>query len=81
LTTQKDFGTLIRAFNIVLKDRPAKLLIIGEGTEKDNLEGLINDLSLQDDIHLLGFVKNPYKYMKKSSLFVLTSRWEGFGNV
>lgn len=81
LTEQKDFSTLIHAFAIVRKSRPARLVILGEGEQRPKLERLIRDLGLVGSVDLPGFVDNPYKYMKQSALFVLSSRWEGFGNV
>ena len=81
LTAAKDFVTLIRAFELVRKVRPVRLMILGEGAERPRLEALIRDLQLEADVALPGFVENPYKYMQKASVFVLSSRWEGFGNV
>lgn len=81
LHPQKDFPTLIHAFALVRSQRPAKLIILGEGSQRNQLEQLINQLNLTDDIHITGFVQNPYAYMSKASLCVLSSAWEGFGNV
>jgi len=77
LTAQKDFPTLIRAFALVRKERPARLMILGEGEERPKLEALVRELDLEKDVALPGFVDNPYKYMKRAALFVLSSRWEG----
>jgi len=81
LTLQKDFETLIRAFNIVRKVKPAKLIILGEGDQRENLESMVKELRLTEHISLPGFVINPNPYMKKASVFVLSSAWEGLGNV
>ncbi|WP_438317029.1 glycosyltransferase [Candidatus Caldatribacterium sp. SIUC1] len=81
LTKPKDFPTLIRAFALVRKERPARLMILGEGEERPNLEILVRKLGLEGEVALPGFVENPYKYMKRAAVFVLSSRWEGFGNV
>jgi len=81
LVAQKDFPTLIRAFALVHKERPTRLVILGEGEERSKLEALARELGLEQDIDLPGFVENPYKYMKRAAVFVLSSRWEGFGNV
>lgn len=81
LHLQKDYPTLIRAFKILRENQDVRLLILGEGEERENLERLILELDLQDDVKLAGFVKNPFAYMKKASLFVLSSVYEGFGNV
>jgi glycosyltransferase involved in cell wall biosynthesis len=81
LTASKDFVTLIRAFAEVRKHRPVRLMILGEGEERRNLQALATDLRVDDDFALPGFVDNPYQYMKRAAVFVLSSQWEGFGNV
>lgn len=81
LTKQKDFPTLIRAFALVRKERPARLMILGEGEERPKLEALVRELGLEEDVALPGFMKNPYKYMKRAVVFVLSSQWEGLPNV
>jgi glycosyltransferase involved in cell wall biosynthesis len=81
LNQQKDFGTLIRAFAQLRTQRPVKLIILGEGEEQQVLEALIKDLGLTDDVDLLGFVENPYAYMAQSSVFVLSSLYEGLPSV
>ncbi|WP_350342381.1 glycosyltransferase [Proteinivorax tanatarense] len=84
LTQQKDYPTLIKAFAEFRKtenSKSVKLIILGEGPERDNLQKLINKLNLTGDVDLLGYVSNPYSYMGKADLFVLPSKWEGFGNV
>ena len=78
---QKDFPTLIRAFAEIRKQISAKLIILGEGEEKSNFESLINKLGVTQDVLLPGFVQNPYVYMKQANIVVLSSAWEGFGNV
>jgi glycosyltransferase involved in cell wall biosynthesis len=81
LTDQKAFDVLIRAFSIVRKNRPVRLLILGEGENRPALESLIWQLGLEHDVNLMGFVQNPYPYMAHASLFVLPSRWEGLPTV
>ncbi|MEZ8217590.1 Glycosyltransferase Family 4 [Candidatus Fervidibacteria bacterium JGI MDM2 SSWTFF-3-K9] len=81
LTKQKDYPTLFRAFSLVRQVRPAKLLILGEGEERANLERLAVELGIQNDVSMPGFVDNPFAFMSKASVFVLSSAWEGFGNV
>jgi len=56
-------------------------MILGEGEERPKLEALVRDLGLEKDVALPGFVDNPYKYMKRAALFVLSSRWEGLPTV
>ncbi|MGH8223105.1 MAG: glycosyltransferase [Woeseiaceae bacterium] len=81
LTPAKDFRTLVRAFAVVRERRPVRLLILGEGEERQRLEALVRTVGIGADVSLPGFVDNPYRYMKQASVFVLSSRWEGFGNV
>ncbi len=73
---------LIRAFKKINdKNKDIKLVILGEGKLRKYLQNLIDSLELNDNVYLLGFKKNPYKYIKKSSIFVLPSLSEGFPNV
>ncbi len=81
LTQQKDFPTLIRAFAIAQQHYSARLMILGEGEERPRLAALVKELGLEDQVSLPGFVKNPFAYMDQAALFVLSSAWEGFGNV
>ena len=81
LTKQKDYSTLIRAFALVRQEHPARLMILGEGEERPKLEALVRELGLDDDVSLPGFVDNPYAYMARSAVFVLSSVWEGLPNV
>jgi glycosyltransferase involved in cell wall biosynthesis len=61
--------------------RPARLVILGEGAERRKLERLVRRLRVQADVVLPGFVENPYAWMARAAVFVLSSAWEGFGNV
>jgi glycosyltransferase involved in cell wall biosynthesis len=81
LTRQKDFPTLVRAFAIVAAERDCRLMIIGEGREREVLEPLIDELGLRGRVLLPGFVDDPIGFMGQAALFVLSSAWEGFGNV
>jgi len=81
LALEKDFCTLIKAFALVRKKYNARLVILGEGEERPRLEALARELSVSDEVFMPGFVQNPYKYMKRAGVFVLSSQWEGFGNV
>jgi len=81
LTKQKDFSTLIKGFKKVKNKRDVRLAIIGKGEKKDDIERMIERNSLNKSVKLLGYVENPFKYMAASNVFVLSSRWEGFGNV
>ena len=81
LCEQKDFLTLIKAFSFVNQTIDAKLIILGDGEMRSQLEQKIDEFKLYDKIDLPGFVDNPFAFIARSSLFVLSSRWEGFGNV
>lgn len=81
LTKQKDFPTLIRSFANVHRTQPVRLIILGEGPDRPALEALVKTLGLEDDVALPGFVRNPYSYMSRASLYVLSSRWEGLPTV
>ncbi len=81
LTEQKDLGVLIRAFAEVRRTRTARLLILGEGEDREQLEALVKRLSLEGDVRLHGFTPNPYAFMARAALFVLSSRWEGLPTV
>lgn len=81
LTEQKDFPTLIEAFALLRKERLARLLILGEGESRLELEKKINLLGIAEDVSLPGFVDNPFAYMHHANAFVLSSRWEGLPTV
>ena len=78
LKRQKDFGTLLRAFARVRKERAAHLLLLGEGEQRPQLLALARELGIEADVQLHGFVANPAAYMARASVFVLSSAWEGF---
>jgi glycosyltransferase involved in cell wall biosynthesis len=77
LETQKNFPNLLRAFAKIRAGREAKLLILGEGSERAHLTALIAELGLTADVAMPGFVPNPAAYMARSAVFVMSSNWEG----
>lgn len=81
LTPQKDFPTLIEAFRRVLIERPCRLIILGEGFGRAELENQIRALGLEDRVSLPGWADNPWAFMARAALFVLSSRYEGLSNV
>lgn len=81
LHREKDWPTLLHAFACLRKSRMARLVILGEGEERSRLEELIAELNIGADVALLGFQTNPYKFMARADVFVLSSAWEGLGNV
>ena len=81
LTTQKGFEYLIRAVRLLMSDGvECRLMIMGTGVEETNLRKLVADLNLTDRVVFLGFQKNPYKYLARATVFVLSSLYEGFPN-
>ena len=81
LTHQKNFNTLIRAFAILTRNIPSRLIILGEGKERIALENLVARLDLTARVDFPGHVENPHAYVARASLFVLSSLWEGSPNV
>jgi len=81
LTRQKGFDVLISAFGQLRMTREARLVVLGEGQERPRLEALVGELGLTEVVDLVGFVDDPVPFMARASLFVLSSRWEGLGNV
>lgn len=81
LRRAKDFPTLIRAFKRLLAERPARLLILGEGRDREALEQLIASEGLVDRVQMPGFCRNPWGFIAGADLFVLSSEWEGLPTV
>ncbi|GAM70237.1 glycosyl transferase [Vibrio sp. JCM 19236] len=80
LTKQKRFDVLIEAFHKAnIED--CKLVLVGDGNQKSTLEDLSNKLGIEDKVIFAGFQSNPYPWFKNARLFVLSSDFEGFGNV
>ena len=82
LTRQKGFDILLKAFKYInTEDNNFFLHIIGDDDgEEENIQKMIVDLSLENNVKLWGFQKNPYQFFYFSDLFVLSSRWEGLPN-
>ena len=82
LVGQKNFEMLIIAFSMMLdKGYKGRLIILGKGEKRSELESLIEKLGVCNEVLLMGHERNPFKYIVKSSIFVLPSLWEGFPNV
>ncbi len=87
LHPQKDFPTLIAAFKRLRETRPARLVILGKAdripvrSRRDELEQLARRLDVADDVSMPGFTSNPFAFMSKADVFVLSSAYEGLGNV
>lgn len=80
LIPEKDYPTLLRAFSVLQRERPARLLILGEGPERTRLERMVAVLNLGDTVQLLGHQPNPWAFMARCDLFVLSSCSEGYPN-
>lgn len=81
LSGEKDYPTLLRSFAEVARSRSARLVILGQGPDRDSLLELAKRLGIEDRFDLPGFDVNPFRYMARASVFVLSSRYEGFPNV
>ena len=80
LHPKKGFDCLLNAV-AKLHNKNVDLVILGEGPLRAQLVAQARDLGIRERVHLPGFVLNSMHVLKKSNLFVLSSRWEGFGNV
>lgn len=81
LNRQKDFATLLNAFARLRESMSARLIILGEGELKAELETQAAALGVAEAVSLPGFVANPLPFMRKAAGLVMSSRYEGFGNV
>lgn len=77
LTRAKNFELLIRAFALVKKNVPARLLILGEGEDRAKLEDLVSEIGVSDSVEMPGFDPNPFRYMANCAVYVMSSSWEG----
>ena len=81
LHKQKDFPTLLAAFASLIRQRCARLIVLGRGPLLADLRSLANELHIGKHVDFPGFVENPYAFLARASLFVLSSRYEGLANV
>jgi glycosyltransferase involved in cell wall biosynthesis len=81
LVEQKDFGTFLLAMELLTSRRDVRAMILGDGPLRADLETMVVRRGLHGLVALPGFVRNPHRFMSRASVFVLSSRWEGFGNV
>ncbi|MEW6036896.1 MAG: glycosyltransferase [Pseudomonadota bacterium] len=80
LTRQKGFPDLIAAFSRLRQDRVCRLVIVGEGADREKLERLAEELGVRGDVSFTGFLANPHALIARCGLFVLSSLWEGSPN-
>lgn len=81
LVKEKGFDRLIKAHARLIKEFNHRLIIVGEGEEKDRIKELIKELGVKESVELVGYKRNPYKYISNSDLFVCSSRTEGYSLV
>lgn len=81
LEREKNIPFLLRAFSLVRKIEKMRLMIIGHGTERKNLERLCHELNIEEDVIFVGYQSNPYKFIKRCAIFVHACLFEGFANV
>lgn len=77
LTDAKDYKNLIKAIKIVSKTLNTRLIILGEGELEDDLKSYILSNNLSDVINMAGFVANPFSYLSRADVYVLSSKHEG----
>lgn len=80
LAPQKGFDVLLKAFAKVREQVQARLIILGEGPDRVELEQLAERLGIRQEVDMPGFVQNPFAYMRRAGVFVLSSRFEGLPN-
>lgn len=81
LVPQKDPATLVRAFAEVRSQRPARLILIGDGPLRHPMHTLAKELGIAADVDLPGWIDPPFAHMAKADVFVLPSLWEGLPGV
>jgi glycosyltransferase involved in cell wall biosynthesis len=81
LTAQKDFGMLLRSLALMRHQSAARLIILGEGEQREELQHLAAELGLSEIVDMPGFVPNPCSYMAHATVVALSSRWEALPTV
>ena len=81
LAPQKNHKLLLRAFAKINQTMPCHLILLGEGALLDELKNMAVQLGISEKVDFYGFSPNPYAFMKRSNALVLSSNFEGFGNV
>jgi glycosyltransferase involved in cell wall biosynthesis len=81
LNEPKDYPTMLQVVARVAERRPVRLIVLGDGVLRPQLEALAAALGITNLVSFNGYTANPYAYLSRSTMFLLTSRWEGFPNV
>jgi glycosyltransferase involved in cell wall biosynthesis len=74
---QKNFALLLRAFAAVRQAQPVRLVLLGDGELRQELEALARSLGIAEDVDMPGFDSNPFRFMARAAAYVLSSDWEG----
>lgn len=80
LVKAKDYPVLLRSFKLVLEKKPVRLVVLGDGEEEKKIKELSKKTGVSRSIDFLGFQENPYRFLSKASVFVISSLREGFSN-
>lgn len=81
LESVKNLETLVRSFSYLKDHENIKLVVVGDGSQKNDLKTLSKTLGLSDRVSFVGYSSNPYAYMRSSNLLILCSKWEGLPTV
>jgi len=82
LEEQKNYRFLVQAFkSLYATNNSFRLLLVGSGSQQEEISQLICELDLEKVVKMLPFIINPYPILSRSKVFVMSSKWEGFGNV
>jgi len=81
LSPEKGIHFLVEGFKGLLEKIDARLIIVGDGIERDRLEKMVRDLDIKEKVVFTGWEDDPFEYLQKMDIFVLPSLWEGFSNV
>ena len=81
LAVEKDYSTLIHGFALLREQHAARLIILGEGDQRSQMQGLVSRLQLEDCVDLPGFTSNPRSFMQHAAVVALSSRWEALPTV
>jgi glycosyltransferase involved in cell wall biosynthesis len=81
LSKEKGYPYLLQAVARILPQRQVRLVIVGEGPQRAELESLARELGIAESVDLIGYRENPFKYLARAQLFVLSSLWEGLPGV
>jgi glycosyltransferase involved in cell wall biosynthesis len=81
LTDQKDHLTLLKSIKLLKPEFKIKVIIIGKGINEKRLQNFITENKLKEKVKLLGYTNNPFPYIRKANILILTSRFEGLPNI